>query len=281
MPLKKPATAIPVPWYVQLLPYRLRRRWLVGSKRFVIVSHPRSGSNFLRDALNSHPDAFEFGEAFHGNPAVSIYPAQVLGKGQLPYEDLDSLMDKLATERQVEATGFALFSQAKGHLLDYQAAATLASRPDIHVIFLVRRNLLKAYVSLQRALLTGFWHVDTTGIPVAWEHASPLPDAGERTIGPVDIAEAREWIAETRAFLAHVEQAAAASGKICHRVHYENLCLASATRSLDEVNRTLGYLGLRKLERYEPTLGRTTDRTFYDSIPNRDALVRELGFDLD
>lgn len=247
----------------------------------MIVSHPRSGSNFLRDALNSHPDAFEFGETFHGNPAVSIYPAQVLGKGQLPFEDLDSLMDKLAAERQVEATGFTLFSQAKGHLLDYRAAAKLASRRDIHVIFLARRNLLKAYVSLKRALLTGFWHVDTTGNPIAWAHASPLPDGRERAIGPVDVVEAREWIAETQAFLERVEQAAAACGKICHRVHYEDLCLAGAARSLEEVNCTLRYLGLRSLERYEPTLGRTADRTFYESIPNREELVRGLDFDLD
>jgi LPS sulfotransferase NodH len=247
----------------------------------MIVSHPRSGSNFLRDALNSHPHAFEFGETFHGNPAVSIYPEQLLGKGQLTFEDLDSLMDRIAADRQVEATGFTLFSQAKGHLLGYRDAATLASRPDMYVIFLARRNLLKAYVSLQRALLTGFWHVDKVGSPVVWKHASVLPDAKERTIGPVDVAEAREWIAETRAFLSHVEQAAAACGKMCHTVHYEDLCLAGEVRSLDEVNRTLGYLGLRKLLRYDPTLGRTADRTFYDSIPNRAELVRELGFDLD
>lgn len=280
-PLKKPGTAIAVPWYIRLLPYRLRRSYVIGTKRFVIFSHPRSGSNFLRDALNSHPDAFEFGEAFHGNPAVSIYPAQILGKNQLPFEDLDLLMDKLALERQVEATGFTLFSAAKGHLLDYQAAAILASRPDIEVIFLIRRNLLKAYVSLKRALLTGFWHIDAAGKLVDWEHTTPLPDAREHAIGPIDVAEAKEWIAEAQAYLAFVEEAAAGSGKKIHKLHYEDLCLEGKARSLREVNHALQFLGLRRLKQYEPKFGRTGDKDFYDSIPNRQELVRTLGFDLD
>lgn len=235
----------------------------------------------MRDALNSHPDVFEFGEVFHGNPEVSIYPAQILGKNQLPFDDLDLLMDKLASERQVEATGFTLFSAAKGHLLDYQAAAMLASRPDIEVILLVRQNLLKAYVSLKRALLTGFWHVDAAGKLVDWAHTIPLPDAREHAIGPIDVAEAKEWILEAQAYLTFVENTVAASGKKLHKLHYENLCLEGKARSLREVNRILAFLGLRRLKQYEPKFGRTGDKDFYHSIQNRQELVRMLGFDLD
>ena len=108
--LAKRAVLALAPWLVDLLPYRLRRR-----RNFIIISHPRSGSNFLRDALNVHPDTFEFGELFHPNPLVSIYPKRILWKDQLLEEDIVPLMDAVARQRRVVVPGFTLFSRAKGH----------------------------------------------------------------------------------------------------------------------------------------------------------------------
>lgn len=269
-----------IPWYLHLLPYLVQRQF-IGTKKFIIFSHPRSGSNFLRDALVSHPDAFEFGEVFHNNSLVSIYPARVLGKDQLAIEDIDLLMKKLAFETQAEAIGFSLFSQAKGHLLDNRTATMLAARCDIHTIFLVRRNLLKAYISLQRALQTGYWHVDASGQLVHWEHTIPVPDAGKKIIDLIDVAKAREWIEETQTFLQSIEEAVAATGKVTHKLYYEDMCLGGKERSLAEVNRLLKFLGLKPMKHFEPKYGQTGGRDFYDAIPNRDELIRELGFDLD
>jgi LPS sulfotransferase NodH len=276
---KKPvrgAVVTPAPWYAGLVPYRLRRR-----TKFVVVSHPRSGSNFLRHALNAHPDVFEFGEPFHANPLVSVHPRRILGKDQLPEEDVGCLVDALAREKRIVAAGFSLFSRAHGHLLDHDAAARLASRPDFCVVFLIRRNLLKAYVSHRRALRTGYYHVDPTGRPIEYKHTRPVPDAKHQPIGAIDIAEAKEWIEDTRAFLASAESAVRTSGKDFHKVYYEDLCLEGQARSLCEVNRVLGFLGLRALEAFEPRVGRTADEDFYQSIPNRKEVARMLGFDLD
>lgn len=272
----KGAIVAPAPWYADLVPY-----WLRWRRKFIVVSHPRSGSNFLRDGLNAHPDIFEFGEAFHANPLVSIYPGQILGEKQLPVEHINQLMDALARQKQIVAPGFTLFSQAKGHLLDYDTAARMASRPDFHVIFLIRRNLLKAYISHKRALKTGYWHVDPTGRLVEYKHTPSVPNAKQKGIGAIDIAEAKEWIEETRAFFACIERRVGISGKDCHKVYYEDLCLQGQARALLEVNRTLDFLGLRTLEAFVPRHGRTADKSFYDSIPNREEVVSALGFDLD
>lgn len=272
----KGAVVSPAPWYGGLVPHRLRRR-----RNFIIVTHPRSGSNYLRDALNAHPDVFEFGEAFCANPLISIYPREILGKDRLAVEDVDQLMDVLARQERIVAPGFSLFSPAQGHLLDYDAAARLAARPDFYVIFLIRRNLLKAFVSLERALQTGYWHVDAGGRLVEWKHAAPVPDAKRQPLAPIDIAKAKAWIDETLAFFARIESAVQASGKDCHAVYYEELCLQGQARSLVEVNGTLDFLGLRRLVAFEPRFARTADRSFYQSIPNREEAVRALGFDLD
>lgn len=266
----------PAPWYADLIPQRFRPR-----KNFIIITHPRSGSNFLRDALNAHPDVFEFGEAFHNNPLISIYPKEVLGKDRLAVEDLDQLMDALAQEERIVAPGFSLFSQAQGHLLDYDAAARLASRPDFHVIFLIRRNLLKAYVSLVRAMKTGYWHLDTSGRLFEWKHAVPVPDASQQPMAAIDIAEAKAWIDEILTFFTRIESAVKASGKRSHAVYYEELCLQGQERSLREVNGILDFLGLRRLVAFEPRFARTADKRFYESILNREEAVRALGFDLD
>jgi LPS sulfotransferase NodH len=272
----KPAVMSPAPWYGILVPHRLRPR-----RNFVVVTHPRSGSNYLRDALNGHPDVFDIGELFHANPLISVHPKEILGKDRLSLDDVDPLLDALAQRERIVAPGFSLFSRAQGHLLDYDAAARLVSRPDFHVIFLIRRNLLKAYVSLVRALKTGYWHVDTSGCLIEWKHSVPAPDAKRQPPGPIDIAEAQGWINETLAYLAHIEGAVKASGKDCHTVYYEDLCLQGQARSLFEVNGTLDFLRLRPLVAFEPRFARTADKSFYESIPNREEAVRALGFDLD
>jgi len=264
-----------------MLPACLRRRCLIGGTQFVIVSHPRSGSNFLRDILNQHPRVFEAGEPFHANFAVATHQSEVLKQERLSLDNVERCLTNVAASESVEAIGFTLFNQTSGHVLSDSEAVQLALKDDLRVIFLIRRNLLKAFVSLKRALLTGAWHVDAAGNLVHWPHSTTPLDALERQIGPINVDEAREWIAKSKEFLSCVEQSLRSQGKEYCTIFYEDLCLESPSRSLREVNRMLRFLKLKRLRRFTPTLSKVASHAFYESIPNRQELIDALGYDLD
>ena len=256
------------------------RRHRSKTTRFVIVSHPRSGTNFLRDILNQQPKVFEAAEMFHTMPNVCS-PREYLGKERLTLDDLDLYFTNLAVAKKLEAVGLTIFDKASCHSLSNDEVARLVVRNDIRPIFLIRRNLLKAVISLLRADRTGAWHLKVSGDLVQWPHSVSPPDALQRQIGPIDVHEVQAWIAHTRTFLAHVEQSLKNRGKKYLTVFYEDLCLSGHERTVQEVNRVLEFLGMTPISNYTPTLARTASAAFYESIPNRQELVDATGFDLD
>jgi LPS sulfotransferase NodH len=266
---------------IAMVPASLRGYRSIGTKRFFILSHPRSGSNFLRNVINQHPRVNEAGEPFHINPAVAVLPSVFLGKELLCLDDLDRCLTNVAAKKRVEAIGFTLFNQTSSHLLSDSEAAQLALRDDLKVIFLIRKNLLKSFVSLKRAVLTGAWHLDAAGELVHWPHSHTPADALDRHIGPIDVEETKLWISRTKEFLSCVEQSLRSQGKEYCTIFYEDLCLESESRSLFEVNRMLEFLKLKKLRRFTQTLSKVASHSFYESIPNRQELIDAVGYDLD
>lgn len=270
-----------LPGHLKTLPKGLYRRQITAITKFIIVSHPRSGSNFLRDILNQHPHLIECGELFHNNPLCNFYSAEVLGKTRPALGDMDWLLTNAATSGGIKTAGFTLFNRTSGHVLSDTEAVQLALRDDVRVIFLVRKNLLKAYVSLQRALSTGAWHVDAMGNPIQWPHIQPAANALDQNIGSLDVGEARGWISQTKEFLSYVEQSLRNQNKDYCMVFYEDLCLENRSRTMFEVNRILQFLELHKLENFQNTHSKVASHSFYKSIQNRQELVSILGYDLD
>lgn len=256
-----------------------RRFW--GRKSFVIISHPRSGTNFLRSILNQHGNICATGEPFHYNPNIGFYSRKFLRKKLLSPEDVGEYVAKFADAKRVEAVAFMVFNKGSGHSLDDDEVAQLALRDDLQVVFLVRENLLKAFISLQRALITSAWHVDANGKLFEWAHSPPPPDALDRSIGPIDVEKARRWICGVESFLNRTQLVLQRAGKPYHLISYESLCLQGEKQTLEEVNRLLCFLQLQPLASFSSAFGKTASRVFYESIPNRQELVEALGYDLE
>jgi hypothetical protein len=140
-------------------------------RRFIILCPPRSGSNMLVSALNWSPEIVCFRELF--NFAADYVDFNVEGYDRASAEDR-ALRDSdfrafieqrvfCAHNEGVRAVGFkAMYNQLPFFpgLSKY-----LAGLPDIFVIRLQRRNLLRTFVSLRIAETTDEW---------VWEGRPPL-----------------------------------------------------------------------------------------------------------
>ena len=134
-----------------------------AATQFLIVSAGRTGSNLLRSLIESHPAAFCGGEIFNkdyvdrdGVP----WPVQ----GPLDPE-LSQLMHQDPAEYWRRLVALAAPGRAAvGAKLTYEngaahpaAAEFFAADRRIRCIHLKRRNLLRVFLSLERARATGQW----------------------------------------------------------------------------------------------------------------------------
>lgn len=129
---------------------------------YIILSSPRSGSNYLAYLLNNHPDVVAYGElyernAIHGLPARSDYYRSFW---LLAYRDLFPAAFFHthifhSYPQNIRAVGFRLFySQIADNPGVWRHTRTLRGLKIIH---LVRENLLAQYASFRFAQETGIW----------------------------------------------------------------------------------------------------------------------------
>jgi hypothetical protein len=136
---------------------------------FVVAAHPRTGSNWLCGTLNSHPSVLCHFEAFHPE-GVHYAPGFRLVEG-VALETVE--------ERDADARGFLdrLLAQDLGHdavglkLMPGHApglAAELFADASVRKFVLHRENRVRVFLSVQRAVLTGFFaHESYDGVRVA------------------------------------------------------------------------------------------------------------------
>ena len=150
-------------------------------QRFLFLAHARSGSSSLYEVLQSHPELNILEEPFNENftrwnPANKNY--------------LELVRDIPSLEAQVKEM-FEIYNGIK--ILDYQLPpdfiAHLLRRPDCKIIFLRRRNLLQAVVSVLIAEQTRLWK--------KWEMTKPLEEY-YRDLQPLDVADVRQRVEETK-----------------------------------------------------------------------------------
>lgn len=138
---------------VRHLLYRLARLWPAPRRtRFVLVANPRSGTNWLRSLLNSHPRALMLGELF--NHAYTSADPVLL---RCPSDYLRWRMVKPYRKRP-RAVGFKLLSTQLHPQPAFQALLDeLAGDPTLRVLHLVREDRLAQAVSFVRASREGNW----------------------------------------------------------------------------------------------------------------------------
>ena len=152
------------PYYLRHLGLKLglvpgQRRY----NRFVIVCLPRSGSNMLRSLLNSHRQVIAFGELFNPDKPMNWALAGYSKRGPAAWlHRRDPVLFLKRTvygcyPRGIGAVGFKLiYDQAREngrrHLWRY-----LQINRDIGIVHLIRRNILRSYLSLQVARKFDRW----------------------------------------------------------------------------------------------------------------------------
>ncbi|HEY9767608.1 MAG TPA: sulfotransferase domain-containing protein [Coleofasciculaceae cyanobacterium] len=133
--------------------------------KFIILCRSRTGSNLLLNQLQFHQNIRMFYEIFsQDNSSKEFwdyinYDLQNIRdlKQNNPLELVNSFVYR-AMPLEVKAVGFKLFYYHARSGKQQEIWQYLKDRQEIKIIHLVRRNLLKTYVSQQLALTTNSWY---------------------------------------------------------------------------------------------------------------------------
>jgi LPS sulfotransferase NodH len=223
----------------------------MATTRFVIATHPRTGSNWLCSVLNSHPAILCHYEVLH--------PNQIYYAPSYP-ERRPSFTPSLA-ERDADPRAFVddLFSRDYGHdavgvkLMPGHApvlTAELLRDPCVRTIVLRRENRVRVFLSIKRATRAGkFTEVSYDGMPIE-----------------LDPAELRAFCRRYDEYFAWLDR---------HLVRQEVLRL-SYERLFDggEISRVLDFLGAARVA--ESSLEAKHARQSFDDLPDAVSNFREL-----
>lgn len=185
-----------------------------GTKKFVIVSIPRSGSNLLVGMLGGHREITCYPELFHPH---AIYDGGTFKKAGLPPYSLEERnQDPLAfleyiynirLGKLIRTIGFKIFPGHHDVLLD-----DMLKEPDIRKILLIRENYLMNYISHRAAEQSQVYYLKAG------------TDAGHQEIQVnVDINDFLAYEAKYKAFFAEIREKLDGLGQQYHQIHYEDL----------------------------------------------------------
>jgi len=131
-----------------VLKYGLLRSSLFWHSRdyvkFIVLGFPRSGSNLLLEALNSHPNTIAEREIFARLDGRSV--DQILARVFVP------------APRRIKAIGFKIFYRHPADDASGTVWEQLRAMPDLHIIHIKRRNLLRQLTSVKIAWTTGVYY---------------------------------------------------------------------------------------------------------------------------
>jgi LPS sulfotransferase NodH len=152
--------------------------------RFIILGEGRSGSNFLRGLLNSHPQIITFGELFRFADAIGWeLPAYDLCLSTPRLIALSQTAPVAFLEQEVfrrfpgrtRAVGFKIFYYHADRGARAEVWSYLKDHRDIKVLHIKRWNTLRAFLSLRKAFLTDRWtepngpRPDALSVPLDYE----------------------------------------------------------------------------------------------------------------
>ena len=254
----------------------------VGYVRFVLLSHLRSGTHFLRSSLESHPEIVCQTELFNANARTLPYPlttptAEVIDRWGFP-----------PRPPGVRASGFVLHAYHPGALRAFPGLRAnpawddvwdrLAALPDLRVVALERRDLLRRHLSQLVADRTRRWHAwDPARVDRVTHLGAPPPadQVGDPRPDPdpieVDVDRMLADFEEVEACRRRVRARLARQATL--EVAYEELCVDYGAACA----RVQAFLGVEP-RRLVPALTRLERRPLADAIANwRDVRERLRG----
>lgn len=136
--------------------------------KFIILGRSRTGSNFLRSLLNSHPAALVLGEIFRNQDAIDFDHPEFPTTERIikVYQnDPQKFLEKIVFRKipaKYQALGFKLFYYHARENPFAQIWHTIKNQKDIRILHIKRRNILRTHLSRENAVKTGQW-VNTNG----------------------------------------------------------------------------------------------------------------------
>lgn len=238
-------------------------------EKLLLLSHPRSGSSNLYEVLAMHPALRICNEPFNEDrvswgPGYRDYCAR-LGD----WTSLETVLDEI----------FRSFDGLK--LQSYQLPARwvvqLVGRPDFRTLFIRRRNVLQAVVSVLIAEQTQLWH--------RWDTDRPI-ESYYRDLRPLDCAEVRTRVRdlaeEVERLEAVVEQRA--EGRT-HSLLYEDLFFSEPAQTRRMVEDIWSFCGVEPIafDRIDyflrPERSKLNSSDTYRLLPNALEIEDECGSD--
>jgi LPS sulfotransferase NodH len=139
--------------------------------KFILLGHGRCGSSLIVESLAEHSDVLVGDELFHCEEEARCRAFQRLNNTDPINEgesrhyrsgaDAMQFLDQVVFDQRptsVLAVGFKMFYvHARSNPNEKKAWNYLLTDKDIHVIHLIRENLLESYISLRVAFITGEW----------------------------------------------------------------------------------------------------------------------------
>lgn len=235
----------------------------------LLFAHPRSGSTSLYKILDLHPELSILEEPFNEN-----FPRWRPGnKNYLELiHDIPSLDAQLAeiftTHNGVKVLDYQLPQELMIHLLQ---------RPDCKIIFLRRRNVLQAVVSVLIAQQNRLWK--------KWEMTQPL-EAYYRNLQPFDIPDIQRRVVDLQERLDFFESVIdARPAADSFKVIYEDLYFAPPSQRTQQIAVLWQRLGLAPLDSEQiqyylsPEEVKINSAETYKWLPNANDIQRLCGND--
>lgn len=127
--------------------------------RFIIHSHPRSGSTMVLTMLGSHPNVFIIGEPFGQDKRLwDFFKGKRYLREFQPIRFLKMILQN-GVRDDIHALGFKLFPEQLRNPRYKKVPTYLSKSGDVKIIFLKRKNLLAQYTSFKIAQLSSSWNI--------------------------------------------------------------------------------------------------------------------------
>lgn len=233
-----------------------------GPTRFVILSAPRTGSNYLCSLLDSHPQILCHHELFNldGIRYALSRRSDDFSLGSLAERDRDPVGFVHRVWRRPEGARAVGFKLARRHP-EFVFRDVIAD-PGVRKLLLRRRNRLKTHVSELVAQEE-----------LQWTHYGRHPDELPRLQVTVDLDDFRAFALEYDAFYDRITRALVAGGEPWLELDYERLFLPE---TLAQILAYLGFLAADLVGLRGATPKRNSD-DLDQVIRNYDEVARALA----
>lgn len=238
-------------------------------ERLIVFAHARSGSTSLIGALGEHPELELLAEPFNSDHASWWHGHREYRQRVVDEATLNTVLGEIFAAYD----GFKTLTSQLPEPLN----RSMLLAPDRKLVFLRRRNLLRAVVSNLLGHETKLWHLELAQKPVV-EYFSELRPLSVETVGG--------WLGhEVETVGAYAEMLAGLPPDRCLNLFYEDLFLAPPAERQARLDRVFAFLDLDPLpagaaDRYlDPARARLNTEETYALVPNLREIDDALGSD--